>query len=89
MWGASILSLAALATLPCANAITLHKRDDPAVFALPIARSERSQALQKRSSKVASTALYNVVCKNSNFVQFVSGCGEETKKEKENLVQRI
>ncbi|KAJ5358926.1 uncharacterized protein N7496_011339 [Penicillium cataractarum] len=59
MRGASILSLAAVA-LPCANAITLHKRDDPAVFGLPIARSERSQALQKRDSKVASTALYNV-----------------------------
>jgi hypothetical protein len=62
MWGASILSLAALAALPCANAITLHKRDDPAVFALPVTRSERSQALQKRSSKVASTDLYNEVC---------------------------
>lgn len=61
MWGVSILPLA-LAALPCANAITLHKRDDPAVFRLPIARSDRSHALQKRSSKVASTALYNVVC---------------------------
>ncbi|KAJ5117169.1 Peptidase A1 [Penicillium atrosanguineum] len=60
MWGTSILPLAALAALPCANAITLHKRDDPAVFGLPIVRSERSQALQKRSSKVASTDLYNV-----------------------------
>ncbi|OOQ82675.1 aspartic-type endopeptidase opsB [Penicillium brasilianum] len=59
MRGASFLSLAAVA-LPCANAITLHKRDDPAVFGLAIARSERSQALQKRDSKVASTALYNV-----------------------------
>jgi hypothetical protein len=56
----SILPIA-LAALPCANAITLHKRDDPAVFELPIARSGRSQAFQKRSSKVASTALYNVV----------------------------
>ncbi|KAJ5988009.1 Peptidase A1 [Penicillium waksmanii] len=60
MWGASILPIAALAALPCANAITLHKRDEPAVLGLPISRSERSQALQKRSSKVASTALYNV-----------------------------
>ncbi|KAJ5194688.1 uncharacterized protein N7498_008126 [Penicillium cinerascens] len=59
MWGTSILPLA-LAAVPFANAITLHKRDDPAVFRLPIARSEQSQALQKRSSKVASTALYNV-----------------------------
>ncbi|KAF3384988.1 putative aspartic-type endopeptidase opsB [Penicillium rolfsii] len=59
MWGASVLSLAALAALPCANAITLHKRDNPAVFALPISRSERSQALQKRSSKVVSVDLPN------------------------------
>lgn len=61
MWGGLILPIAALAALPCANAITLHKRDQPAVLGLPISRSERSQALQKRSSKVASTALYNVV----------------------------
>jgi hypothetical protein len=59
MWGISILPLA-LAALPC-NAITLHKRDDPAVFQLPISRSEGPKGLQKRSSKVASTALYNVV----------------------------
>ncbi|OQE03189.1 hypothetical protein PENSOL_c001G11163 [Penicillium solitum] len=58
MWGISILSIAL--ALPCANAITLHKRDDPAVFSLPIARSDRPELLQKRSSKVASTALYNV-----------------------------
>ncbi|KAJ6113977.1 hypothetical protein N7523_007294 [Penicillium sp. IBT 18751x] len=55
----SIVSLAVLAALPCANAITLHRRDDPAVFGLPITR-HRSQALQKRSSSVASTSLYNV-----------------------------
>lgn len=60
MWGISILSIAL--ALPCANAITLHKRDDPAVFSLPIARNDRPEPLQKRSSKVASTALYNVVC---------------------------
>ncbi|KAJ5935749.1 hypothetical protein N7466_005296 [Penicillium verhagenii] len=60
MWGTSILPLAALAALPYVNAITLHRRDDPAVFGLPIVRTERPQALQKRSSKVASTALYNV-----------------------------
>ncbi|KAJ5302326.1 hypothetical protein PENANT_c008G07893 [Penicillium antarcticum] len=58
MWGISVLPLAL--ALPCANAITLHKRHDPAVFQLPIARSDRPQTLQKRSSKVASTALYNV-----------------------------
>ncbi|KAJ5757377.1 uncharacterized protein N7511_006071 [Penicillium nucicola] len=57
MWGISILPLAL--ALPCANAITLHRRDDPAVFQLPIARSDRPQTLQKRSSKVVSTALYN------------------------------
>ncbi len=61
MWGASILPIAVLAALPGANAITLHKREQPAVFGLPISRNENSQALQKRSSKVASTALYNVV----------------------------
>ncbi|KAJ5902386.1 hypothetical protein N7495_002914 [Penicillium taxi] len=60
MWGTAILPLVVLAALPSANAIILHKRDDPAVLALPIARSERSQSLQKRSSKIASTALYNV-----------------------------
>jgi hypothetical protein len=82
MWGASILSLAALATLPCANAITLHKRDDPAVFALPIARSERSQALQKRSSKVASTALYNVVCKTPISVNLFQAVERRQRKKK-------
>ncbi|KAJ6002605.1 hypothetical protein N7451_005152 [Penicillium sp. IBT 35674x] len=60
MLGNSILGLAALAALPCANAITLHKRDSPAVVGLPITRSKRSQALQKRSSKIASSTLYNV-----------------------------
>lgn len=60
MRGISILPIAALAALPGANAITLYKRDHPAVFGLPIAR-EQSQTLQKRSSTVASTALYNVV----------------------------
>ncbi|KAJ5633097.1 hypothetical protein N7490_009436 [Penicillium lividum] len=57
MWG-TILPIAL--ALPFTNAITLHKRDDPAVFGLPIARSERPQSLQKRSDKVVSTALYNV-----------------------------
>ncbi|KAJ5722627.1 hypothetical protein N7488_000662 [Penicillium malachiteum] len=56
MWS-SILPLAL--ALPCANAITLHRRDDPAVLSLPVTRSDRSHALQKRSSKTASTSLYN------------------------------
>ncbi|KAJ6021377.1 hypothetical protein N7540_006881 [Penicillium herquei] len=60
MWGSYILPLAALAALPCANAITLQRRDDPAVLSLPVTRSDRSHALQKRSSKTASTSLYNV-----------------------------
>ncbi|KAJ5222409.1 uncharacterized protein N7469_008649 [Penicillium citrinum] len=60
MWRASILSIAAMATLPCVDAITLHKRDEPAVLGLPVSRSERSQALQKRDSKTVSTSLYNV-----------------------------
>ncbi|KAJ5657136.1 uncharacterized protein N7484_000785 [Penicillium longicatenatum] len=60
MRGTSIVSLAALAALPCANAITLHKRNDPAVYGLPIVRSERSKALHKRGSNFASTSLYNV-----------------------------
>ena len=80
MWGTSILPLAALAALPCANAITLHKRDDPAVFGLPITRSERSEALQKRDSKVASTALYNVVRdKNSNTTSTISAREKKAK----------
>jgi hypothetical protein len=61
MRGTSIVSLAALAALPCANAITLHKRNDPAVYGLPIVRSEWSKALHKRSPNFASTSLYNVV----------------------------
>ncbi|CAI7656708.1 unnamed protein product [Penicillium pancosmium] len=60
MWGASILPITVLAALPCANAITLHKHDHPAVLEFPISRSEWPQALQKRSSKVARTALYNL-----------------------------
>ncbi|PYH81274.1 acid protease [Aspergillus uvarum CBS 121591] len=58
MWGASILPIAALATLQCVNAITLHRRDEPAVLGLPISRHQGPQ-LQKRASKVASTSLYN------------------------------
>ncbi|KGO61442.1 Peptidase A1 [Penicillium expansum] len=68
MWGLSILPIAALAALPCGNAVTLHKRDEPAIFELPIAKSERSQVLVKRDSKVASTALYNV----QNFYYMVN-----------------
>ncbi|KAJ5951249.1 Peptidase A1 [Penicillium vulpinum] len=68
MWGSSILPIAALAALPYGNAITLHKRDEPAIFGLPIAQGERSHALVKRDSKVASTALYNVL----NFYYMVN-----------------
>lgn len=63
MWGSSILPIAALAALPCATAITLHKRSDPAVLGLPITRTQRSNGLQKRDSKIANTTLYNVVRK--------------------------
>ncbi|KAJ5249025.1 hypothetical protein N7468_000476 [Penicillium chermesinum] len=61
MWGSAILPIALLAALPCANAITLHKRSEPAVLGLPIVRTERSQALQKRDSKTVSADLYNLV----------------------------
>ncbi|KAJ5488535.1 aspartic-type endopeptidase opsB [Penicillium diatomitis] len=57
------LSLAALVYLPSVPgtiaALTLHKRENPAVLALPITKRSNDESLRKRSSDVVSTELIN------------------------------
>jgi hypothetical protein len=51
MRSVSLLSLIS-AVAPLASAITLHKRDVPAVVELPIERRQNTGALRKRDSSV-------------------------------------
>ncbi|EPS32969.1 hypothetical protein PDE_07930 [Penicillium oxalicum 114-2] len=64
MWTFKLFSLAALVylpSIPSTEALTLHKRENPAVLALPINKRSDLGTLQKRGAKVVNVELDNMI----------------------------
>lgn len=71
MWTFKLFSLAALVylpSIPSTEALTLHKRENPAVLALPINKRSDLGTLQKRGAKVVNVELDNMVGSTVNLI---------------------